>query len=110
MILSLKFLSLHVNITAISVSFTHSLTHSLKRCGGETGRLRANPQYICPRCQGHTQPIDGYPYQPIDDASGWCKHGCPLFCFFWDIFGARVVAANLLSVPNTQFVMLNSKN
>ena len=37
-----------------------------KRCSGIQGRLVANPNYVCPRCQGQTRLIDGRPVTQVD--------------------------------------------
>ena len=58
-----------------------------KRCSGINGRLKANPQYICPRCQGSARPIDGRPIDKVlvDDVN---MDVVSSFCYLGDMLCA----------------------
>ena len=52
------------------------------RCSGITGRLVADPDYVCPRCRGVARPIDGRPVTcvevdgtPLDVEASFCYLG-----------------------------------
>ena len=37
-----------------------------KKCSGITGRLRPDPNFVCPRCLGSARAIDGRPFTQVD--------------------------------------------
>ena len=49
------------------------------RCSGITGRLVANPNYVCPRCHSKAQPIDHRPVTKVE-VSGTMIDVEAIFC------------------------------
>ena len=70
-----------------SIFCSHCSMWVHKRCSGINGRLKANPQYICPRCQGFARPIDGRPIDKVsvDDVN---MDVDPSFCYLGDMLSA----------------------
>ena len=58
-----------------------------KKCCGISGRLVANPEYVCPRCTRLSRPIDGRPSSMID-VGGTTLDVEPTFCYLGDMLGA----------------------
>ena len=58
-----------------------------KRCSGISGRLVANPDYICPRCRGMSRPIDGRPITEVE-VDGTLLDVEASFCYLGDMLDA----------------------
>ena len=58
-----------------------------KRCSGIQGRIFANPNYVCPSCQGQTRPIDGRPVTQVD-VDGTLLDVEASFCYLGDMLSA----------------------
>ena len=81
-----------------------------KKCSGLTGRLVADPEFVCQRCRGVAYPIDGRPVTHVDvdgtqldveatfwylgdmfSAGGGCDHAIAArCCAAWWICGAKL--------------------
>ena len=70
-----------------------------KKCSGLTGRLVADPEFVCQRCRGVACPIDGRPVTHVDvDVDGTQLDVEATFCYLGDMFSAgggcdRTIAA-----------------
>ena len=74
-----------VGANSIQCSLCKMWVH--KKCSGITGRLRADPNFVCKRCCGAASPIDGRPVTCVD------VDGCSLdcvttFCYLGDMLSA----------------------
>ena len=58
-----------------------------KKCSRISGRLREDPDYVCPRCQGLSRPIDGRPATHIEVGSVQVEV-VDEFCYLGDMLGA----------------------
>ena len=58
-----------------------------KKCSGIAEKLKANPEYVCPRCQGKSRPIDGRPCTQVD-IDGTALDVEASFCYLGDMLCA----------------------
>ena len=58
-----------------------------KKCSGLTGRLVADPEFVCQRCRGVACPIDGRPVTHVDVDSTQLDVEAT-FCYLGDMFSA----------------------
>jgi len=58
-----------------------------KKCSGLTGRLVADPEFVCQRCRGVACPIDGRPVTHVD-VDGTQLDVEATFCYLGDMFSA----------------------
>jgi len=58
-----------------------------KKCSGLIGRLVTDPQFICPRCQGTSRPIDGRPDSHAD-VDGTLLEFEASYCYLGDMLNA----------------------
>ena len=59
-------LSVSVVLVSAMPSCALSARSGFTKCSGITGRLVANPNYVCPRCKGKAWPINGNKITKID--------------------------------------------
>jgi len=53
-------------IWQITVNFTYNKLWVHKKCSGLTGRLVADPEFVCQGCRGVACPVDGRPVARVD--------------------------------------------
>ena len=58
-----------------------------KRCSSISGRMVANPNYVCPKCCGQTRPTDGRPVTQVD-VDGTLLDVEASFCYLGDMLSA----------------------
>ena len=58
-----------------------------KKCSGRTGRLVADPEFVCQRCQGVACPIDGRPVTHVDVDGNQLDVEATV-CYLGDMFSA----------------------
>ena len=79
-----------------SICCTQCLFWVHKKCSQISGRLKLDPDYVCPRCRGLSRPIDGRPKTKIEvdgvelEVVGEC-------CYLGDMMGAGGGCANAIS-------------
>ena len=52
-------------VGANSIQCTRCSKWVHKKCSGLAGNLRADPTYVCPRCEGRARPLDGRPVKEV---------------------------------------------
>ena len=68
-----------------------------KKCCQIPGRLKPDPDYVCPRCRGLSRPIDGRPKTKIEIEDGVELEVVSESCYLGDMFGAGGGCANAIS-------------
>ena len=74
-----------VGVNSIECSQCKLWVH--KKCSGLTGRLVADPEFVCQRCRGVACPFDGRPVTHVD-VDGTQLDVEATFCYLGDMFSA----------------------
>ena len=75
-----------VGVNSIMCSACKLWVH--KKCSGLSGRISADPLYVCPRCLGVACPIDGRPAKSVD-VDGVRLDVDSTFCYLGDMLNSR---------------------
>ena len=67
-----------------------------KKCSLISGKLTADPDYVCPRCRGLSRPIDGRPETEIV-VDGVSLEVVDEFCYLGDMLGSGGGCANAIT-------------
>ena len=74
-------------VGANSIQCTRCSKWVHKKCSGLTGNLRADPTYVCPRCEGRARPLDGRPVKEVL-VDGSKLEVVASFCYLGDMLDA----------------------